>query len=159
MNRRHPRKLLSLYLDQAVSPAQKQRVEKHLQQCAGCAREAASLQRLRQEMSELPRPPVPRGLAARIMAQYRSQQRASFWGSFDIAPRLLQPAMVLLLLLTMLAFVWKGRGENIYDQAIKSYTAVYENSSSWSSLNNDEEALRFALNHPPQSHQERDNDQ
>ncbi len=160
MNQHHPRKLLALYLDEAATPAQKQAVEAHLQQCAGCAREVQSLQRLRLKMQEFSKPPIPPGLVSRIMARYRQQQRrASFWNSFDFAPRILQPATALLLLLAALLIVWESRDKGLYDQAVRSYSAALENNSGWSSLDSDEEALRFALNQPPELQQERDHDQ
>ena len=160
MNRRHPRKLLSLYLDEAATPLQKQTVEDHLQQCARCAREMQILQHLRQRMQELPKPALPPGLASRIMVRFRQQQRrASFWSSFDFAPRILQPATVLLLLLAALLFVWENRTQSLYDQAVRSYTAALENNSGLTSLDNDEDALRFALNQPLELHPERDHDQ
>nr|HQI49481.1 hypothetical protein [bacterium] len=83
---------------------------------------------------------------------------ASFWNGFEAIPRLFQPAVVALLLLITFLLLWPARQESIYEQATKTYAAVYESNGSWTALANDEDALRFVLNQPGEPLQESDHD-
>jgi hypothetical protein len=156
---RHPRVLLSLYVDEMLSPQQKVAVEEHLHTCPACAARVAEIARLRQRLQEIAKPVPPPYLTSRILARYRQLQRhASFWHSFDFAPKVLQPAVLALLLLLALYYIWPVREESIYNQAVMTYSSVYDDDSNWTSLASDEDALRFALNQKTEPRQEGNND-
>ncbi len=159
MIRRHPRALLTLYVEGNLSSQEEKTVAAHLQRCSACTEAVAVMRPLRQTLQRLPKPSPPAWLTQRILARYDAlQRRASFWNGFEAIPRLLQPALVALLLLIAFLLLWPARQESLYDQAVKTYAATYDNESSWTALANDEDALRFVLNQPAEPLQESDHD-
>lgn len=155
----HPRALLSLYLDDSLTPAQKTAVVRHVSQCPFCADKLERLRRLQQKMAEIPKPVPPQYLVPRIMARYKQLQlQATFWNSFEFAPKILQPAALLLALLIALLIIWAPRPESPYEQAVKTYNSIYGSPLNWTALDSDEEALRFALNQQMEILQESDDE-
>ncbi len=59
---------LSAYVDDFLAPDERERVEAHLEECAGCRQAVIDLQALRQSVRLLPRPEPPPMLKARILA-------------------------------------------------------------------------------------------
>lgn len=159
MIQRHPHALLTLYVEGNLPRRQERGVAAHLARCPACSAAVAAMRPLREALLRLPKPTPPPYLARRIMARYDAlQRRASFWNGFEAIPRLFQPAVVALLLLITFLLLWPARQESIYEQATKTYAAVYESNGSWTALANDEDALRFVLNQPGEPLQESDHD-
>lgn len=57
--------MLSEYIDKRLNDAQRQAVERHLETCAACSQELASLRMTVQLLHEVPAVPVPRSFAVR----------------------------------------------------------------------------------------------
>jgi predicted anti-sigma-YlaC factor YlaD len=152
MSWRHPREMLSLYIDEALTREQKEKVDQHLAKCTQCNKFYDRLLKMHQELHQIPQPLLPTYLVSGVMARYRQlQKRPTFWSSFDFVPKLLQPAALVLILLIALLLAWPANQESAQNQIVKTYASVYEASVTWPTLSSDEEALQYALNDPPKS--------
>lgn len=71
----------SAYLDGAVSGKQMQRIAKHLEGCAGCAREFAALRAMQQSLAALgpAKAPADLGLRLRLAISHEQARRKSNW--------------------------------------------------------------------------------
>jgi anti-sigma factor RsiW len=77
MHCREVRRNLDRFARQEVAPAERDRIEAHLESCAACRASLARLRRLEGMLAALPAPPVPEGLAARVVARANQQQAAA----------------------------------------------------------------------------------
>lgn len=64
----HPSESLSAYLDGALDPKEREEVERHLAECAACARTLEALRTLASDFRGEAVPEVPEGLEARVRA-------------------------------------------------------------------------------------------
>lgn len=71
------RERLSAWLDGELSEEGRAQVAAHLESCAACRRELAQLTALNAALAELAAPPVPLGLAERVLARVQPSRR--FW--------------------------------------------------------------------------------
>jgi hypothetical protein len=90
MNDRHPKDLLSAYLDGEVTTAERIEVARHLEACVECGGVLDDFRAMAAAASQEPPPPVPAGLQARIMAALRTQspesrQRSAPWFPIPLA--------------------------------------------------------------------------
>jgi Putative zinc-finger len=71
----------SAYLDGAVSGQQMQQIAQHLENCAGCAREFASLRAMQQTLASLgpAKAPADLGLKLRLAISHEQARRKSTW--------------------------------------------------------------------------------
>jgi hypothetical protein len=71
----------SAYLDCAVSGRQMQQIAQHLETCAGCAREFASLRAMQQTLTSLgpAKAPADLGLKLRLAISHEQARRKSTW--------------------------------------------------------------------------------
>ncbi|MFA6148686.1 MAG: zf-HC2 domain-containing protein [bacterium] len=60
---------LSAYADGEISWYRSRRIGRHLEGCSSCRDHLAGLQEVDRILEELPMPPVPEGLAARVVAE------------------------------------------------------------------------------------------
>ena len=67
---------LNRYLDGELSNRQKDQVESHLRDCEACCKQFDTLRRVEGILDVLSVPPVPHGLASRVMAE--AQKRRAF---------------------------------------------------------------------------------
>ena len=58
--------VVDAYHDGELSPAERERFERHLGQCAACAEELASLRAISRRLAEAPLPAMPPGLLERL---------------------------------------------------------------------------------------------
>jgi anti-sigma factor RsiW len=61
---------------QELTSSERERIEAHLQSCAGCHDALARLRRLEKLLAASPAPPVPEGFAAQVVARAKEQQAA-----------------------------------------------------------------------------------
>lgn len=107
----HPQEeLLSAWVDDALSPAKKEALDRHLAQCDRCRATVAQLQAVRDLLRDLPREPVPAGWRDGLMARVAEEEDAPpdgaaapaggapWWSS---RPGLLAGAAVVLLILVV----------------------------------------------------------
>lgn len=146
MSWKHPHKLLSLYIDGELSRSRQERLEQHLSGCPDCRQLLRRLRLVKSAVNEIPVPETPTYLAARIAARLsRHQEAPSFWGSFSLVPRLLQPVALLLIVLITVFLVWSNGPNSAEEQAIRTYMTAMEEEVTFTALGSDDEALQFAL--------------
>jgi hypothetical protein len=75
----HPTSLFAEYVDDALAPSERQRVEAHLRSCQMCAAEVEAAVAARDALRTLPSEPVPLGVTSPVIARARggSEQPAS----------------------------------------------------------------------------------
>jgi anti-sigma factor RsiW len=81
MEHKEIRQMLSAYLDNAVSAAEKAEIERHLAECGNCRGALADLERTVAHLKDVPEVEPPPWLTAKIMAHIRDEvgQKQGFW--------------------------------------------------------------------------------
>jgi len=79
---------LSPYLDGELSTERERAVERHLAECAACARHLQELRALAQGLRRLPRPAVPRDLACQILGALEGERAPLGLGLLRLGGRL-----------------------------------------------------------------------
>jgi len=65
---------LDLFVTQELTYSECEKVQAHLESCAGCREALLRLRRLEDLLAASPAPPVPEGFANRVIAQVKAQQ-------------------------------------------------------------------------------------
>lgn len=117
---------LSAYVDDSLPPDERERVEKHLQECEACQKALIDLQALRQSVSLLPRYEPPPMLKARILSATVdqptwSERLAMGWRRWAWRVSLAGAAAVLAL------FVWQSLPRQVSRSVGDLVSAVTEN--------------------------------
>lgn len=92
------KKLIYDLVDGTLDEARARYVRAHTDQCPECRRQLRSWERLRAGFSAIPRPAMPRSLAAEVVYA-ASRQRVPFWARLGPAPALRVAAVCGVLLL------------------------------------------------------------
>ena len=71
MRCREVRKSLDRFLRQELTPSVREEIESHLSDCESCQAELVRLQRLEELLTAAPSPPIPEGLAERMLERAR----------------------------------------------------------------------------------------
>ncbi|MDD3580462.1 MAG: zf-HC2 domain-containing protein [Desulfobacca sp.] len=87
------KELLSAYMDDELSEAQRELVQAHLGKCPVCRQELARLERLWQTLAALPEVAPPADLVERVLVQLPPRQ-APWWRSLALAASLLVGIMI-----------------------------------------------------------------
>ncbi len=104
MNCERIEELLSLYLEGALSPKEKNAVEKHLDSCSACAQLLDALRDTCRALASIPELEVSPGLLSRLAAIPKTKKKVRFSLDFLLRPSL-QPAFALAAVgLTLLSF-------------------------------------------------------
>lgn len=90
--------LLALYLDDALTPTERQRVEQHLADCSDCRDTLAELRQMQLDLRALPLPPLPANFRDDLLQRVAKQPRKQPVWRF-LAPRLGSLAASLLVVL------------------------------------------------------------
>ncbi len=100
MEHKEIRQMLSSYLDNAVSHAERSEIEKHLSVCENCRTALADLERTLAHLKSLPEVEPPPWLTAKIVAQVRdeAEQKQGFWRRLFLPIPVKLPLEVLALL-------------------------------------------------------------
>ena len=77
MNSPHQREQLPNLLSDALEPAERARVESHLEQCAQCQNELRALQGMQAALASLPMQPAPENLRANVLGALRENKQRS----------------------------------------------------------------------------------
>jgi len=107
------RKLLSAFMDGELSGEEYRRVQTHLDSCAACSAELASLSSVKRVMSEAPRFSAPGDLVSALQRRYRPADGTSWLGRLNdrlAVPRFWVPVGALALAALAVAF-WFGPKE------------------------------------------------
>lgn len=67
---------LTDYLDEALPPGRRERLEHHLATCAHCAHDLQQLRLTLQQLASLPREPMPAPLREHLLRAHQSRQSA-----------------------------------------------------------------------------------
>ncbi|MBN2356451.1 zf-HC2 domain-containing protein [candidate division KSB1 bacterium] len=145
----HPRKKISLYLDQRLSPEEVQKLEEHLSVCKSCRRLLQNMSTMRAVLREKPSVSVRKDFVSRVIAGHRRQQAdEAFWIGFESVPRLLPQLAFVLVVVLALLWSWPQleitTPEAVDDQIAR--VSVLDEREMISNLTTYDEALRFALN-------------
>src|SRR5690349_8735259 len=80
MSSQHIRPLLSAYLDNEATPAERRQVEEHLVHCADCAAALADYRRIGSTVRSLSRPAPPPTLHRDVWTAIEARRGAPSWG-------------------------------------------------------------------------------
>ncbi|MEI7833756.1 MAG: zf-HC2 domain-containing protein [bacterium] len=76
MNPGHVDELYTAYIEETLTPAERERMEQHLRTCASCAAELAEIRQLHDDLRALPVLPLPAGFTVGVRERLRLQQPA-----------------------------------------------------------------------------------
>jgi anti-sigma factor RsiW len=107
MNNHIDGELISASLDNALSPAERGRVEAHLNACADCRREREGLQKTRKFLASAPRRAMPPELIAALEERLLAPSRWDRLKSWFALPQMWVPAGALAAL-ALLVGLWAG---------------------------------------------------
>ncbi len=126
-------------------------IEKHLEECAACRRQAQEMRRLRNDLVEFGVPPLPAYLVHKVLRKYQAlQQQPSFWNSFDFFTKILRPVTLVLAIAGFLVlWFYPPAPDPLVSEAARKYTLIFESTPGDSILSTDDQALNFALNMRP----------
>ncbi len=139
---KHP-KNLSSYIDGTCLDSEKMKIEQHIEKCPECWNFVSQYNEMRQEMTSLDGYPVPAFFATKVLAKAREQARESIWNAFDILPKRVVEALVVVSVVVIVALSLpisseSSNGEISIDPIASAQTTI--------SLDTNDDVLQYALN-------------
>jgi len=136
------KKMLSDFMDDRLSSAEKSYITNHLKNCTECQRLLASFQQIRKNIRDI-QVDVKPFFATRVLAEVRSRQREGFWALFDIIPRPVVISGLAVSILLLAIFVKPVT--SVPDSYSAQYAMFYGDHSEITSVT-DDQALAIAIN-------------
>jgi anti-sigma factor RsiW len=103
MRCRQTRKMMSAYIDDELTPSDKEAFLLHIGKCFQCSRELNESLKVHQLFTKAERTPAPYGFTSRVMANLETDTllQKNIWDLFTLQPFFTQAASVLLVLAVM----------------------------------------------------------
>jgi anti-sigma factor RsiW len=139
---KHPKELSS-HIDGTCSNSVKKRVKQHLETCPECEKFVTEYHEMRQEMISLDGYPVPAYFATKVLAKAREQARETVWNAFDILPKRVVEAMLVMSVVVIVALSLPVTSESTNGEI--SLDPIASNQAT-TTLETNDDILQFALN-------------
>ena len=94
MRYRHAKKMISRYVDNELTPAEKKDFDSHVRSCASCREELEETRALKRLFASAQRFPAPYGFSTRVLANLDEKEGSRDRGLFGFRPLLLRAAQV-----------------------------------------------------------------
>jgi anti-sigma factor RsiW len=114
-------KLLSPFLDDDLSPAERQQVEKHLNQCSSCSQLYAALKETVDALVEMPELDISEDLRQRLYKIEKKRSRSGFRSHLDFFLRpSFQPIMAIIAVVSVLLSIYTFHpGRSQFNKAVE----------------------------------------
>jgi anti-sigma factor RsiW len=148
MKKNHVSSYLSEYLDGAPGAKKKAQISEHLAECPECRKEYALFQSMRTECLTLAKVETNPFFVQRVIAEYRKKEKESFWGSFELIPRLIiQGAFIISIIIFIVLFlpIMPGDQSTVELPRLADYSLITDQQSTEQVLETNDQALLFAL--------------
>jgi len=148
MKKAHFDKQISAYLDGEIRNSEREKIDKHLLECSQCQELFQIFKETREAALKIEGFRVSPYFAKKVIANFQTRERESFWNSFDFLPRpIIHAALVVsVIILVILPWPLKQDTQTLEDLSDTSdYTAIFVNGANETLTTNDQ-ALQFALN-------------
>jgi anti-sigma factor RsiW len=104
----HVRKMMSPYIDDALSPDQKKDFDGHIRSCAACREELEETRALHRLFASSQRFPAPYAFATRVLANLEEKEGGRLRSFFGFRPLFLRAAQVVFALVVMTIGILSG---------------------------------------------------
>jgi anti-sigma factor RsiW len=108
MKCKHAKKMISQYMDDALSPDEKKDIDSHIRSCASCSEALEETRALHQMFDSVRRFPAPHGFATRVLADLEEKEGSHVLGLFGFRPLFLRAAQVAFALVIMTIGIVSG---------------------------------------------------
>jgi anti-sigma factor RsiW len=108
MKCRHAKKMISGYVDDALSPSEKKGFDLHLRSCASCKEALEEIRALHRLFASAQRFPAPYGFSTRVLANLDEREALRARGFFGFRPFFLPAAQVALAVVVMAIGILSG---------------------------------------------------
>jgi len=104
----HVRKMMSPFVDDALSPDEKKNFDAHIRGCATCREELEETRALHRLFASAERFPAPYGFATRVLANLEEKEGSGVWSLLSVRPFFLRAAQVVFALVVMTIGIFSG---------------------------------------------------
>ena len=108
MKCKHAKKIISQYIDDALSPDEKKGFDSHIRSCASCSEALEETQALRRLFASAQRFPAPYGFSTRVLQNLDEKEGSQVRGFFGFRPLFLRAAQVAFALVVMTIGIISG---------------------------------------------------
>jgi anti-sigma factor RsiW len=108
MKCKHTKKMVSLYVDDALGPDEKESFGLHLQDCARCREELEEFRTIHQMFSAAEEFSAPHGFATRVMANLETEEPSWLQKVLGLRPFFLKSAEVAIAVVVMAVGIFTG---------------------------------------------------